>query len=328
MLLAYFAVWALLRQIKIEVSLEGRAFDDFLLLIDKNTGHGRLNNWILIAASAALLVSFFVYGSDFIALQAAILIGMWVNSHYVSRAPWAVSDTWEAPPSYDWDEEQEDNDASISRSFCWSLDSPFHDLSGELSIDFNTLEIEELRKANPFRLYPELTFKEKINSLLTSEKGYTKIHKILRYIDNQIRESGLGERERLQFILDFVQLPNIKFMGDEECDEIGRPQDYARFPDETLFDGRGDCDCKSALAAILFREAGYRTAYLITKDHAAVAVAFRGKANADLIDIAGSSVLTKDGYIYYFCETTGDGFRIGDLGDTRKEDLEEILYLD
>ena len=35
----------------------------------------------------------------------------------------------------------------------------------------------------------------------------------------------------------------------------------------------------------------------------------------------------KDGYMYFFCETTGDGFKIGDLGSTTKEAVEDILFL-
>ena len=36
---------------------------------------------------------------------------------------------------------------------------------------------------------------------------------------------------------------------------------------------------------------------------------------------------TKDGYLYFFCETTGDGFKIGDLGSTTKEAVQDIIFL-
>ena len=62
---------------------------------------------------------------------------------------------------------------------------------------------------------------------------------VLRYIDRCAREKGLGEMDRMQFILDFVQKPNIAYEYDEKCDEIGNLGEYARYPDETLFDGRG-----------------------------------------------------------------------------------------
>ena len=31
--------------------------------------------------------------------------------------------------------------------------------------------------------------------------------------------------------------------------------------------------------------------------------------------------------MYFFCETTGDGFKIGDLGSTTKEAVEDIIFL-
>jgi hypothetical protein len=94
-----------------------------------------------------------------------------------------------------------------------------------------------------------------------------------------------------------------------------------------MFDGRGDCDCKAVLASVLFREAGYKTAYITTATHAAVAVAFKRKDSPELVAMAGQSLVTKDGYLYFFCETTGDGFKIGDLGGTTKEAVENIIFL-
>ncbi len=340
LLLVYFAVWAILRQVKLEAQLEGRSFDDFLMLINRNTGVGGLNNWIILLASAALVVSIFIYGSDFIPLQAAILIGAWVNRKYITREPWELADTEEEEQRLpDWtddngsDDGNGDNDnilppnESDSRTYHWQLDSPFHTLTGELTLQFNPERIATLRAANPFRLYPNMDFKHNIEQLMESCRDNRKVHQVLSYIEVEARRAGLNEMERMQFILDFVQRPNIEYEYDEKCEEIGCPRDYARYPDETMYDGRGDCDCKAALAAILFREAGHKTAYLTTINHAAVAVAFRTKVDASMVELAEESMLTHDGYMYFFCETTGDGFRIGDLGSTTKEAITDILFL-
>lgn len=343
LLLVYFAIWAILRQIKIEASLEGKAFDDFLMLIDRNTGVGGLNNWIILTSAAALLVSIFIYGSDFIPLQAALLIGVWVNRKYITREPWEVSDAEddEATRLPDWtgegggdddgdgipDPDETDANESVERTFHWTLDSWQHTLEGELTLRFNPEKIAALRASNPFRLFPNMGFKSNITQLLKNCKNNRKVHDVLRYMDRESRKAGLVEMERMQFILDFAQKPNIEYEYDDKCEEIGCPRDYARYPDETMYDGRGDCDCKAALAAILFREAGYKTAYLTTMNHAAIAVAFKDKANADLVAMADQSMVTNDGYMYFFCETTGDGFRIGDLGSTTKEAVEDIIFL-
>ena len=348
MLLVFFVIWAILRQIKIEALLEGKAFDDFLMLIDRNTGVGGLNNWIILTASAALLVSIFIYGSDFIPLQAAMLIGAWVNRKYVSREPWKVADYDEEEGGRlpEWtdgsDDEDENNNEDegeesgggdeseveiAERRYAWELDSAYRHSKGELILKFNPEKIATLRSNNPFRLSPNKGHIANVTELFDVCKDNQKVHRVLRYMDNLSREEGLGELERIQFILDFVQKPNIEYEFDEKCDEIGNLSDYARFPDETMFDGRGDCDCKAVLAAVLFREAGYKTAYITTPSHAAIAVAFKSKSASELLEMAGQSIVTKDGYMYFFCETTGDGFKIGDLGGTTKEAVEDIIFL-
>lgn len=341
MLLVFYAIWFILRQIKIEASLEGHAFDNFLMLIDRNTGVGGLNNWIILASAAALLVSIFIYGSDFVPLQAAILIGAWVNRKYITKEPWEVTsadnDETELP---EWSSEEEESDESdtsgdtdipvvetTERTFKWTLDSLYSSLNGELTLTFAPEKIEELRANNPFRLGPNRGFKANITDLINTCKNNAKVHQVLRYIDKQARETELSELERMQFILDFVQEPNIQYEYDDKCPEIGCPREYARYPDETMFDGRGDCDCKAMLAAILFREAGHKTAYITTMTHAAIAVAFKDKAASDLVGMASQSLVTKDGYLYFFCETTGDGFKIGDLGSTTKEAIDDIIFL-
>jgi len=348
LLLVYFTIWALLRQVKIEASLEGKSFDDFLMLIDRNTGVGGLNNWIILASSAALLVSIYIYGSDFIPLQAAILIGVWMNRKYITREPWEQSDADDEDETRlpDWtddDDEEEgggdgdddggdggDSDGTeteVERHFVWNLDSLYHQLKGDLTVSFSPEKIALLRANNPFRLNPNQSHNVNAKELFDSCKQNKRVHQVLRYMDSLSRKAGLSELERMQFILDFVQSPNIMYEFDEKCDEIGNPRDYARYPDETMFDGRGDCDCKAALAAVLFREAGYKTAYLTTSNHAAIAVAFKNKGASELVSMAEQSLVTNDGYMYFFCETTGDGFKIGDLGSTTKEAVQEILFL-
>lgn len=334
MLAIYFAIWAILRQVKIEASLEGKAFDDFLMLIDRNTGVGGLNNWIILTAAAALLVSIFIYGSDFIPLQAAILIGARVNRKYISKEPWILSDADDEDDnrSPDWDDGDNPDDGNpdtggVLRKYVWDLDSWYHSLRGELTVTFNPEKIASLRASNPFRLNPNRAHKANAADLFDTCKKNGKVHEVLRYIDRMAKEEGLGELDTMQFILDFVQKPNIEYEYDEKCGEIGNLREYARYPDETMFDGRGDCDCKAVLAAVLFREAGYKTAYILTGNHAAVAVAFKNKEASDLVSIAGQSLVTKDGYMYFFCETTGDGFKIGDLGSTTKEAVEDIIFL-
>ncbi len=253
----------------------------------------------------------------------------------MSRGKLSYADDEEEHHLPDWEDDDEEevpilddtDDEKVERTYSWDLDSLYHKLKGNLTLTFNLERIADLRASNPFRLYPNRAHKANAEELFADCKKNGKVHKVLEYIDKASRTQGLSELERMQFILDFVQMPNIKYEYDEKCPEIGNPRDYARYPDETMFDGRGDCDCKAVLAAILFREAGYKTAYIMTRNHAAVAVAFKSKGASDLVSMADLSLVTKDGYMYFFCETTGDGFRIGDLGDTTKEAVEDIIFL-
>lgn len=333
LLFVYFAIWAILRQIKIESSLNGRSFDNFLMLIDRNTGVGGLNNWIILTAAASLLVSIFIYGSDFIPLQAALLIGTWVNRKYITREPWELSDSSEEedeepePSDDDDDDDEDDGEGNIERTYSWTLDSFSHQVEGDITLTFNSESIAALRASNPFKLNPTRIHDDNVSELFQICTKNKRVHQLLHYIKETAQKEGLSELEKMQFILDFVQMPNIAYEYDEKCDEIGNPLEYARFPDETMFDGRGDCDCKAVLASILFREAGYKSAYILTHNHAATAVAFKHKNSSELVSLAEQSLVTKDGYMYFFCETTGDGFTIGDLGSTTKESIRNIIFL-
>jgi hypothetical protein len=338
MLACYFGIWALMRQFKIEAMLDGKDFDTFLMLFNRNTGVGGLNNWIILLCATSLFLSFFVHAGDFVPLQAAILIGVLVNRLYITRAPWKVCLTFDedeqpvSPPGGgdggEDDVPDEDDTAGEPRDYEWMLDSSITSLSGKLRLFFRPEAIAELRERNPFRQHLERGFHTCIRQLLEGCTDTKKVRKVITYIDARISEQRLGEKERMQFILDFVQRPNIEYEYDEKCEEIGNRQEYARYPDETLFDKRGDCDCKAALAAMLFKEAGHKTAYLTTSDHAAIAVAFKEPLSPELAaELSALSILTHDGYLYFFCETTGDGFKIGDLGSTMKDDIEDTYFL-
>lgn len=340
MLLVYFLIWALVRQFKIEKALTGDGIDDFLMLFNRNTGVGGLTNLIIIFTVCSLLVSVFLYGSDFIPLQLAVLIGVMVNRRFITSAPWEVVTHFEEEPE-DWDSEDEGEedadgdgevppvDPEMSRTvqYEWTLDSSYNSLKGEFELTFDLEKLSALRANNPFRTSPGNMFRDNIAELFRRNEDKSRMHKLLRYINRECREAGLSQLEKMQFILDFVQAPNISYEYDNKCDEIGNMREYARFPDETMFDKRGDCDCKAALAAALFAEAGFKTAYITTMTHAAVAVAFKEQSSADLLRICGDEIISKDGYLYFFCETTGDNFRIGDLTISSKNEIQDILYL-
>lgn len=205
----------------------------------------------------------------------------------------------------------------------WELDSTQHiKQKGELTLYFDKEMMEKLRLRNPYRV-PKAGYDNIANLrymyqyMLRHPSTFINLSKIAKYINRICSQSMIGELDKLQFVLDFVQEPNIRYIHDEDCKEIGNCKQYIRFPDETLFDHRGDCDCKSFLAAMLFHVMGYKVLFLMSQklQHAAVCIEYNPKWLGRMQNRNIEDVVTKvNGKKYVFCETTSDGFRIGGIG--------------
>jgi gas vesicle protein len=131
---------------------------------------------------------------------------------------------------------------------------------------------------------------------------------IAHMINDTAHDVGFTERETVNYVIAFVQsLPYA-------ADNVSTPRnDYPKYPIETLFERGGDCEDTSILAAALLDQMGYDVALLIlyNANHCAVGIA---------IDDSGS-YYEYEGTKYYYIETTGEGWRIGEippeLEDTR-----------
>ncbi|MGD0993970.1 MAG: hypothetical protein ABR909_00430 [Candidatus Bathyarchaeia archaeon] len=110
---------------------------------------------------------------------------------------------------------------------------------------------------------------------------------------------GYGSCDEVNFVLAFVQ--SIPYKMDNAS--IGY-QDYPRFPVETLVDDVGDCKSHSILFATLMLIMGYGTVFINPPDHLAVGV---------LGNNLQGTCCTCNNQTYYYCETTGVGFTIGEL---------------
>jgi formylglycine-generating enzyme required for sulfatase activity/transglutaminase-like putative cysteine protease len=221
------------------------------------------------------------------------------------------------------EQSEEELDDIQNRIYAWDLDSDTgNKLSGSFVIDFAQSEIEHLRDINPFRSYGKdhHSYEDNVRSIfayLDSNPNHTKNLRVLaEYIKTSIETAKLTDLDKYQFALDFVQEPNIKYCIDEQSASIEYAAEYMRIPDETLYDKEGDCDCKSALAAALFRAMGKNVLYLISTKlgHAAVAI----ECNDQWLEVIRPAdeqlvVCEYEGKKYIFCETTGDGYRIGHL---------------
>ncbi len=122
--------------------------------------------------------------------------------------------------------------------------------------------------------------------------------------------AGMTDVERTNFVLKFVQL-----CTDYERDReyiYSDQSDYWKYPLETLFEGRGDCEDTSILYSALIKAMGYETAILLYvgkqyKDngHAATSVA--------LDNVPGGTYYSKNGLKFFYCESTSDEMVVGEI---------------
>lgn len=213
---------------------------------------------------------------------------------------------------------------SLKVTYSWKLDSARKTkLKGHLMLQFNPEEIQEQREANPFAVISNRTTEQKLKEMyyymLSHPRTMMHAAEVVKYVNRVCSQNGIGELDKLQFLLDFVQEPNVKYSYDNDCEEIRCQEEYVRFPDETLLDRRGDCDCKSFLAMLLFHIMGYNVLYLLSykKQHAAVCIEYdqRWQPNLQNKKELEDVTLTHEGRKYVFCETTSDSFRIGGISE-------------
>ena len=229
-------------------------------------------------------------------------------------------------------------DDQVLRNYTWHLDSVRkRKLHGELTLRFSKQEMENLRQLNPFQLYGrdgctyEMNIRRMFHFLLQNNYAMLNVQTIANYIRERIERAHYSELDMVQFALDFVQAPNIEYRIDEECESIGHIKEYMRFPDEVLYDKEGDCDCKSSLMAALFHALGYNVLIMLSGNlgHAAIGLECgKGWLNEIKPSRLHRVALTYNGKRYLFCETTGDGYKVGEIrfSDTIK-DFETIIEI-
>lgn len=131
----------------------------------------------------------------------------------------------------------------------------------------------------------------------TTEDCY--MQELAAKINATATEQGYSQIQEINFALAFVQ--SIPYATDFNSTGY---QDYPRFPVQTLVDDIGDCKSHSILFATLTLILGYGAVFINPPDHLAVGV---------LGNNLQGTYWTYDNQTYYYCETTGEGFTIGQL---------------
>ena len=155
--------------------------------------------------------------------------------------------------------------------------------------------------------------KERYDIRQLVEEGRLTIGNLTREFQNVFkRHRDWSKRDCIDFVLSFVQslpytLDNVNTGYDE----------FRRYAIETLIDGGGDCEDTTILVAALLRGLGEKPVLIFTPGHIAIGVSG---------NFSGASV-TYNGIEYYYCETTGTGWTIGDLPSSSGTKVTRIIPL-
>jgi hypothetical protein len=121
------------------------------------------------------------------------------------------------------------------------------------------------------------------------------------------QSEGMSYLDRANFVLAFVQ----QITAYEYDSDYNGQKEYWKYPIETLYDCRGDCEDTVILYCALMKALSYDAAmclYLgeqyVDKGHAAAGISIPGGARG--------TYYQQDGKKYYYCETTSDTMRVGD----------------
>jgi len=137
------------------------------------------------------------------------------------------------------------------------------------------------------------------------------IDTLIDKIEEVATNAGYDEMETVNFAVSFIQsLPYAVDSVTTSYDE------YPRYPIETLVDNGGDCEDTSILTAAILNEMGYGTVLLSLPNHMAVGIlGSEGMSGTYWEHNSGK---------YYYLETTGSGWEIGELPSEYTEEYATI----
>lgn len=135
---------------------------------------------------------------------------------------------------------------------------------------------------------------------VTYEDGF--IVDLAKFLNKNL--SGLSEKDKANCVLKFVQIC-IPYAYDQDTKGVS---EYWKYPIETLYDGKGDCEDTAILYAAIMKAMGYKVAIIVYDDHVATGVHLTN---------GSGTYYEKNGVNYYYCETTNSGWSIGQIPDGR-----------
>ncbi|HEX8148815.1 MAG TPA: hypothetical protein VF591_16655 [Pyrinomonadaceae bacterium] len=337
MALLYVAVWAALHWAKIVMLSNSYQARSLLTMVNRQTG---ISAWSVVGialAAVGIVWTFTVDAYQYFPLFLANFAGFTAARF---RAP---SETWGVEPrtrprqresereEARRREEAEDAAPGVEwRDYRWQLDSPLRQLWFDARVSFLPAEVEELRRPDPSREGAPggADRAAAAAELVRSGEQARQVRRVAAAIARRSGEERLTKVEEIQAALDFVQEPNIADDAAEGGDDPAHAAGHLRSPAETLYEQRGRDDCKAVLAAALMRVLGYPVLLLLSPGTRRAAIAVGGIP--DLGEAGGALTVEHEARRYYFCEMTGEGWRVGQPaeGDDRLElraDVDQVI---
>ncbi len=150
---------------------------------------------------------------------------------------------------------------------------------------------------NYYNQQPRYSVENFVYYVVDDESGIVEL--ISNELTGTASEEEYTEWETIYFVISFVQgLPYYP-------DDISSGHDeWPKYPVETIADGGGDCEDTSILVAALLNYIGYDVVLFELETHMAVGV---WCTNCD------GSYVEHNGKQYYYLETTGEGWNIGEF---------------
>lgn len=137
------------------------------------------------------------------------------------------------------------------------------------------------------------------------------IKQIAEMLKEEAKKNGYTKSE---FAAAFIQ--SLGYVADT----IIGYDEYPKYPLETLAEQNGDCEDTSYLSAAIISAMGVDVRLVLLPRHMAIAVAFSGSPD-------GYFYPSNNGRNYYYIETTGEGFRAGQIPDDHRYSLATLVEI-
>lgn len=202
------------------------------------------------------------------------------------------------------------DDRHVVREFHWDLAIAGQPDKTDLTVIVSLDELDRLKAANVMTKH-DVSGMPCMDEWVLDSMG-SEVDQVVIRLDSISTERMYSSFVEISNALAFAQ--SVEYVSDLES--TGH-DDYWKYAIETIFDQVGDCDDSAILAASVLHRMGYRVALLFPPSHAAVGVAVPQAVSGHFLEHEGER--------YFYCETTADGWSVGELPE-RYED-EDIPVL-